>query len=334
MKIKKVIAIIPLIIGVLLLYGIISGNMEEWIHSVGSNVNTKKTVEHTYDVGVINNYKEAFDWYEGAVPYADVYDPDNKVGETYFYYGITVDETKWYTSCYNEDIKYNSEHKLTKKYSGMEKYNPDKLVNIGEEFERKYVCADSVINKVELLDTLSECDRRYYLCDGREGILPSLREDGTLNNPIIYDLQGNQLSNQKFKFVKVEISLSSKSEWVQEIQVVPKLHYFQNSNDILDDSGNEVHYYINSGDNGDVIYSFTGYPIYQDVGYFDNSLENSNSIDELHYPMRKGESITYNVIYVVPEEYINNAYLVFDDIGHTEEFSYNLTDTDIFKIIE
>lgn len=330
---KRMVAILPMIVGIILLYGIFSGNMEKWIHTFTSAGDSKKVSQKTYPIGVIENYREAFEWYAGAEPQAEVYDPDNKTGKPYLYYGQSVNETEWYEKCYAEDVEYNNSHKLSEKYIGTDKYNPDKIVGIGEQFMRKYMCVEGTVNEIDIVDSLNGCEEKYYLADGRIGILPSLNTDGMLENVEIKDIAGKQTDNQNLKFIKVQLTMKSNSEWVQEVQVTPKLGFFDEEDGILV-VDTQVIYTIQSGADGNVQCGYTGYPIYLDLGYYDSTLPDSKNIDEVHYPMRKGESVTYNVIYAIPEEYIDKAYLVFDDIGHQEEFTYNLTDITIIKVTE
>ena len=223
---KRMVAILPMIVGIILLYGIFSGNMEKWIHTFTSARDSKKVSQKTYPIGVIENYREAFEWYAGAEPQAEVYDPDNKTGKPYFYYGQSVNETEWYEKCYDEDVEYNNSHKLSEKYIGADKYNPDKIVGIGEQFIRKYMCAEGTVNKIDIVDALNGCEEKYYLTDGRIGILPSLNTDGMLENvEIIKGIAGKQTDNQNLKFIKVQLTMKSNSEWVQEVQVTPKLRF-------------------------------------------------------------------------------------------------------------
>ena len=329
--IKKVSAVIPIMVAVILLYGIFSGNIEDWIHQIKSTKSTNDSAGNTYPIGVIENYRTTFKWENSGEPYAEVYAPDNKIGKPYLYYGVSVDECNWLESCYDEDVEYNKSHKLSEKYLGANKYNPDKVVNVGEKFTRKYMCSECTINKIDTVESLLDCESRYYLSDGRLGILPGLNERGVLENMVIQDISGQNIQNQNLIFLNIQITVESKSEWVQEVMMIPKLKFLNIDNDVLIESNN-ICYCICSGNDRSVNYSYTGYPIYSDLGYFDSTLPDCEYIDEFHYPMRKGESVTYNVIYPIPEEYIDNAYLVFDDMGHQEEFTYNFTDITIVKV--
>lgn len=337
-KFKKAMSVIPLIIALILLFGIMNGDMQNWVNIFKSKLVTdkkaEKALEKTYPVGIIENYREAFIWADGRIPKAEIYDPDNKTGKPYPYYGISVNEGEWYGKCYDEDMEYNKSHKLNEKYIGAEKYNPDKLVVVGEKFDRKYMCVKNTIDSIEFIESLKECEERYYMSDGRV-IAPYLSDDYTLDDIVLkHSISGDRFENQKLLYIKVKITVESESEWVQEVCVVPRMRIMKQKDDILVRDDYSSGYDICSQKDGKSILGNTSFPVYSDLGYFDTTLPNWDKIDESHYPMRKGEKVTYNLVYVLPEEYADDAYLVYDDIGHQEEFTYNLTDISIIKIIQ
>lgn len=328
--IKKIIGFLPLIIGSILIYGIASGNIEGWINNLETDKKNEQSLATTYPVGVIENYKDAFEWYEGTVPVADVYDPDNKIKKSFPCYGYSVDEGNWYIKCNNEDLDYNKEHKLSEKYLGNLKYNPDKIVDIGETFDRKYLSAKSTIDNIEILDNLENVYEGYFTADGRSSVMPFLSENGSLENMQVYNRDGLLTENQNLKFVKITISLESFSEWVEELELAPELNVLKKEEDDLLVASDMLDYFIKI--NSEMTTLDSGHAIYIDLGFFDYTDPECEIIMETSYPMRKGEKITYSIMYVVPEAFLDDVYLVFNDRGNWVEYTYNLRDITIVKV--
>lgn len=325
-------------IAIILICEIINGNLKKWIISINHPGSNSSSIESYPANSVIKNYGSAFEWEEGMKPFADIYDPKNKTGQRYLYYGSSTISRNWINKCCNEDINYNQNHKLDAKYLGYNKFNPDKLVNIGETFSRKYVCVKNTVNSIQIIDSLKTCDSRYFTTAG-QGLRQYLSDNYILENTNIMDILDKTVNNQNICYVRIQITLESESEWVQEVVISPSLCFLEKNDDFLTVSPDfyctirpDNNPYVNI-----ITFNSSGVlPIYNDLGYFDTSLPNSEEIEQMTYPMRKGERVTYNLIYVLPAAYLDDAYLVYNDTctfcASLQDYTYNSKEVKIIKL--
>lgn len=347
--IKKVLSFFPLLIAIVLLYGAVTGKIEKQVENAKNKiVNTgsekEKAGEETYPPGKITSLKEAFEWEDYGIPKVDEYDPDNKISGGV--YGTSKAEVRYLREIKEYCEKYDAEHPLDERYKGLWKYNPDSLVKVGQEFEIHAMCLTIGIEDIELKDNIMDIDMRYVNPRGRKGVLPYIDESGKLDPGVLYEdiytggdvakeenWSRKEYDNNNVLFATVHLSVSGQSEWINEVhQLYPNMIFLNNEGDLLyNDSGCGSH--LHSSRDQNIPYGLGGV-FYDDLGFCD--FENCDPYFYGDYPIRKGETVEFNVMYAVPEVYLDKAYLIYgDDLGmHNDDTKYNCRDIKLVKLIE
>ncbi|MDE6232610.1 MAG: hypothetical protein K2M60_04585 [Lachnospiraceae bacterium] len=347
--IKKVLTFFPLLIAVVLLYGTVTGKIEKQVKNAKHKiVNTKsekeKAGEETYPPGKITSLKEAFEWEDFGIPAADEYDPDNKISGGV--YGKTKAEIKYMEELRKYEKKYDEEHPLEERYEGLWKYNPNRVLKVGQEFEVKSKCLTIIIEGIEFKENIKDIDMEYVNPNGRGCVLPYIDESGKMNPGVLYEdvligedpaKQENwsrkEYDNNNVIFAAVHLSVSGQSEWIQEVyQLYPDMVFLNRDGDLLyNDLGNlnRLH-----GSRGENIILGLGSVFYDDLGFYD--FENCNRYEYTSYPIRKGETVEFTVMYAVPEVSLDRAYLIYGDDSelYNENTRYNCRDITLVKLIE
>ena len=297
---------------IVLIYGIFSGDLESYMtrfkKAASSKENdTSSSVAKEYPPGeVIEDYVNAFDW--TIYPSEKSYDPNNK-SMKYNAYGISKDEEKYLKTLQNEVVKYDKEHPISDECKGSNKINPSCRFNIGQEVDIRQDSMKVTINSIDILEDVSALDEDYFLPEVRESnLVSSYDKSGNLMDGVkLFDCITNEpLDNQKLLFVKVNLTIKSYSNWVETIpDVSPSICFCEDNKQYI--SGIDG-YFAKNGDNVEG-YSFG--PMYFDLGsYSYTAYKEQNLMDySLSYPMRIGEEVTFNAVYVCPEQLIDKAYL-------------------------
>ena len=288
---------------------------------------------------VIENYDTLFEWYNGKTPKVNTYNTTAQKSREYLAYGISMDEYDYLKKCYDEDVANNNDNPLTDKYAGHGKYNKDKVLAGSEMFSRKYMLAFSRFTSTEFCDKFPfDVDDRYLMENTRSLIMDNLSDDRReINNIEVYNASTGELcENQKVYYAFVQIGLEGRSNWVQDVLVAPRLSYLKDDGDVLAEYDSPVYISVNgerlSGDK---------YGVYiesmKDDGttFYDYSDEACrNSVPQCHCPLRIGESSGFYVIYLIPEAYLEDAYLVYNDLEEYEnvDYTYNLLDVAIYDL--
>lgn len=320
--IKKILYILPLLLGCAVIYGICSGKLGNKIKDVRNAIDegkNKRTEDHkkngntSYPPGKIS-LKGTFKWY--IEPGVDKYDPEHKLPKNGIY-GITIDEHDWWEQCAKELQEYNNNHPLSSAQAGEAKYNHGQVVSAGETFELKCDHLTGVFKNITVSSQLSDVEDQYFLHNNAEEIRSCLDAEGNLGEMMITRKSMSEDNNivteevaSKVYFVTAEITLKSSCEWVQESGIVPKIQYLIDNGDVITPVSNVI--FIPEGDQ---VSGFNDVALYYDLGFYDFS--EPGNINEIvyNYPMRKNEEITFKVGYIIPEEFLDNAYLYYGDSG-------------------
>lgn len=288
---------------------------------------------------VIENYDTLFEWYNGKTPKVNTYNTTAQKSREYLAYGISMDEYDYLKKCYDEDVANNNDNPLTNKYAGHGKYNKDKVLAGSEMFSRKYMSAFSCFNSTEFGDKFPfDVDDRYLMENTRSLIMDNLSDDRrVINNIEVYNASTGELcENQKVYYAFVQIGLEGRSNWVQDVLVAPRLSYLKDEGDILAEYDSPVYISINGERlSGDEYGVYIGRMTDNGTTFYDYSDEACrNSVPQCHCPLRIGESSGFYVIYLIPEAYLEDAYLVYNDLEEYEnvDYTYNLLDVAIYDL--
>ncbi|MDE5781074.1 MAG: hypothetical protein K2I03_06305, partial [Lachnospiraceae bacterium] len=113
-------------------------------------------------------------------------------------------------------------------------------------------------------------------------------------------------------------------------QLYPNLTFLNNEGDYLyNDIDNPI---IVHGSKSEKIQFGLGSVFYDDLGFYD--FENCNSYEYTSYPIRKGETVEFTVMYAVPEVHLDRAYLMYRDTQLRNENAYNYQELTLIKLIE
>ena len=156
-----------------------------------------------------------------------------------------------------------------------------------------------------------------------------------MNPGVLYEDVGNdgsyrrqEFDNGNIKFASVHLSVSGYSEWIQEVDVLyPGMIFLNDEGDLLSDNLNCVR-----GSKSEDIVLGLGCAFYDDLGFYD--FDTCLRYVYTSYPIRKGETVEFTVMYTVPEVYIDKAYLLYYDAGYPVENPYNYQDLTLIKLIQ
>lgn len=330
---KKIISVVPIFFAVMLLYGAFSGKLQNMI----TNTKTKleEQFEETTSVQVSEDGKIQLDdnWKWDRAPIVNEYDPNNKI-VGYFTYGITVSEMKHREECGFKQINYNKTHVIPEKYIGCGVYRRDEVINEGVEFANNYYLLKAKYENVEICEDIRQLKEEYF-AENKKYIIDRINNDGSIKEQYIIKTDCTTGEEErilsKLMLVNINITVSSESEWVYQYYMVPQLKYLEKKGESLVDieAIHEIAYYYED----DELECYTLLPAYYDLGFYDFS--DYGEENPFTYPMRKGESVTFKVGYLVPEMLLDKAYLVYDPMcsSATDE-SYNAQDRVLFKLYD
>lgn len=330
--IKHIIHILPIIIAAILLYGAVTGKITKII-SYTKNVTKDKSDDITEEetvslppgkINLIDNFR----W--TSKPMVDEYDPDNR--QKFQVYGETVMEGEWNKKCEKELEKYRENIDLPKEKQGYV-FNTDIVKNIGEEFElikskRKVTITNVTVN--EVVDE-KYLDKEKLLVDFDE-FKGFLNEDGRFSGCNIRWFENNKKKNKendvKLYWVVADINVKAESEWVDCGDIVPSLEYLYKDDDVMRLADKS---YMMEGEWENQIGEDSGV-VYVDLGLYDFSDINQRI---LGYPMRKGDQVTFQAAYVIPEEMLDYAYLWYEcpDGGNEENVHVDDYYTNIYDVL-
>jgi hypothetical protein len=244
-----------------------------------------------YPKGKLENLEKLYDWIEA--PEADEYDPDNKIAIN-CYYGRTVDEAYFQDDLEKELMNYDKDNVLSEELSGQGIYNPDNVYAIGDEFELKPENIKGKITKSDKNVLIEDLESEYFV-NGKEKVNANMEKEGMC-------------------LISADISLESSAEWVKETEITPVLIYLENKGEYYRQIDWETVY-------GEDAENYSQYPEYYDLGFYQLNT-NDTEINCFLYPMRKEETVSFKVGYLVPDEYLDNAYLYYrfygsDDIDNS-----------------
>lgn len=199
-------------------------------------------------------------------------------------YGHTTHEAEIRGSSYKKVYYYDKEHELPENMQGQGIFNKEIAYQVGEDFELKEEQLTGRVNNVKVSENILEFEQQYFF-------------DA---NSVNENLNGNKV------LMTADIELNSSSNWVTESDIVPTVIYLADNGEYLTeiDDGLEEH----------------ARPVYYDLGFYDlNTNENC-----FLYPMRKEESVSFKVGYLVDKDKLDNVYIYYradasDDINN----SYN-----------
>lgn len=340
---KRILYAIPLMIGIVLIYGIFSGKLDERVNRAKAKLDEKKTdtVQNDTSPGDVEGggtgetslpegkiaLKENFMW--EIPPRVDEYDPENKISGNYVY-GSTLEEQQYKTKCGKEQNDIDMKEKIPAELKGDQIFNKEKMIQWGETFEIKYNQLTCKYDNPVIRDDLAGLDEKYYSYD-KELLLDKLDADGKLQNVSIWEWnEDREHTNVRVKLVMFDITITPHSNWVTECEVVPELLYLEEKNGALFSIDDEKKYYNRSGE----LHVIHDRPIYYDLGLYD--FETAGINEDIYYcPMRKGEIINFTVGYLVPEELLDYAYVVYNpDCHRATDYSYNTRDIAIKKLMD
>ena len=334
--IRRIIYITPLLMGVMLIYGIFTGELEKKVNEVKLKIDERKASsdkkEDTYNKrdneeatlpdGKIS-IKENFTW--DIPPRVDEYDPDNKLPGNYMY-GYTKEEIQYQEKLGYKQCEYDEKVKLPEELKGHNIFNKEKMIEFGEEFEIKFNKLKCKYENLIIREDFLGLDKEYYSYD-KEILLSKLDADGKLQNVSLWK-DNQEIKNVDVKLVMFDVAIVPSSEWVTECEVVPWIYYLQEKNGALVEL--DSFYYREHGELGVV----EDRPIYFDLGLYDFDTAGINDMI-YHCPMRKGETVTFTVGYLIPEELMDNAYIIYNtDCWPATDYSYNTKDIAILKITD
>lgn len=239
-----------------------------------------------YEPGYLKDLKMKFEWSE--FPEVKDYDPDNKVAKNGCY-GYTTAEGNERGGISKEVDFYDRDHELPVHLQGKGIYNKEIVYQKGENFELKSERLTGKADNVKIADDVLDLEEEFFF------------DIDKVNEA----LKNNQV------LVTVDIELTSSSNWVVESDIVPTLIYLSDNGDCLK--------VIEEGMNEEGIYE-EARPVYYDLGFYDLDTEENCFL----YPMRREESVSFKVGYLVDKDKMDNAYFHYDTYAteHIEN-SYN-----------
>lgn len=330
----------------------ISNNIESETKPDTDKKETESTILGADIKPLLENYSELFEWCDGKKPIVDTYDAEKQKKREYLAYGVSVDEYKYRKKIYENEIAADKASSLDSAYYGNGKYSKDKMFVLGEEIDRKYMSCKTNIASIAFNNKIIfNIEDKYFLEATRNQILDNVKRDyetvngeqvsnsATVENMQVYDLTTGKLcANQKIYYVMLNITINSNSNWVQDTLIAPKLVYLQKKDDMLETYANPPVYIeingkkLTKSEYG--IYNFAA-SNYDKIIYYDYDDEACrDSVPQCHSPIRKGESVSAIVYYLVPEAYLEDAYFMYSDIEEFEEIqnTYNFSEVSIVSL--
>lgn len=325
----KVLYILPVLLVGVLVFGIYTGKTESVNGAIENGTEVKGSKEEEENelnpLGVIS-LADTFEWY--TEPGTGVYDPQNKIAKNGIY-GITVDEQEWFRGCAEKQKQYNDNHPLAGEQKGNESYNQESVVKVGEKFELEREHLTGKVMNVTVSTQITEKEKQYFVGNNGEMLKEYMDTEGNLlsipvtrrylsdNNEII-----TEITEEKAYFVTAEITLESSCDWVQESTIVPQIKYLEDYGDVVG-----VDYEAPVPFTGEFISKFNDRALYYDLGFHDISTPEAGNI--YAYPMRKKEEVTFKAGYIIPEDFLELAYLSYDGSPDMGEQEYN----DIYGVL-
>lgn len=333
--IKKVAFILPLIIGIVLAYCSFSGKLDNLIKNAKEKAeevledDNDEVIHVQADENGVISLGDNWEW--DIKPSVDEYDCNNKIAKN-LVYGITVAEMKHRQKCYDEQTTYNENNNIPDNLKIDGVYRKDEVIEEGEEFVNNFYLIKGKYDNVRFCEDIGELDAQYFgKC--KNYLMNNIDENGKIKDTIL--VEHADLNREEkdvvtgLNLITLDITITSESEWVYEYWITPTLVMLKEKNDVLlySESVDNKGYYFKE----DELEEYTYNPVYLDLGLYDMS--NHGNETPYLYPMRKGESITFKVGYLVPDVVLDNAYLKFDPMctSATEE-SYNAQDRILFKL--
>ena len=330
---KKTVYIIPLIAGIFVMYGALSGNLQKEIYSVKDKyeeivlINKKDNnneTEKEIPTGKINLYEWFDNW--SMKPSVETYDPENKIGFNDVY-GMTYEEYSYRNEMYREQDKITSFMDIPSEYRGSGILNKEKILDWDTYFKIKFNQATYEYSNLVIRDDFNGLDSDYYN-EEKYKLLSMLDENEKLTGATMVNWETDEIiTDVECKLLMFDITITPQSDWVTEAVSVPELKFLKAKGDALE-------YFYKYYTKHSELNIVAEYPIYYDLGLYDAE---TAGVDENIYvcPMRKGEVIKFRVGYIVPLELINYAYFVFNPNCYTAtDFSYATDDIAIFKVTE
>ncbi|MBQ3545116.1 MAG: hypothetical protein IJA34_09045 [Lachnospiraceae bacterium] len=186
-------------------------------------------------------------------------------------YGYTTAEADEEGLISKEVYYYDKEHELPIELQGQGIFNKEVVYQSGSEFELKEEGLLGKVENIKVQEDISEYDEKYFF------------DVNSVNE---------KLKNNKV-FVTADIELKSSTNWVTESDVVPKLIYLSDNGEYLKEIDDGVEGYAR--------------PDYYDLGFYDLDTEENCFL----YPMRRGESVSFKVGYIVDRDKMDNAYMYY-----------------------
>ena len=346
--IKKVIYIIPLAIGILLIIGIATGKLDksidkakEYVKEIKEDSADKESIDDTKNsikdipAGKIN-LMEYFSWIDE--PKVKVFDPENRIIERTPVYGLSKELLE-------KQEDYNKSNPIPEKLKGAGIYNKERLLEYGEPYYVEAIKTTVTYSNFEVRDNFAGLDSKYfteYDID-REEFVKKLDADGKLSNCCYYKYYGGpnsindvKVENVDYRLVMFDINLKCDCEWVVETDVVPFIYYLEEeeTGKALIEVSPRIYGERGKGNGNVDIANIV--PKYFDI--VENMPELDEDIDPRFYPMRKGDDITFRVGYIVPVDYMDKAYLVYDtnytNYSTGSQESYNTQNYILMKLIQ
>lgn len=317
--IKKILSFLPLVIGGIIIWGLASGRIEDAVNPKDKVTEKDTTIDKVYKNGRLQ-LKESYKWI--TEPDAEEYASDYKEPGIEKY-GLTVNQNEWENQCYSELNSYIKKCELTDKQKGENRYNKDYIVQINEEFDLKFLHLKGKVTNIEIRNNVNDDEIDGFIRCGKEDITEYLDSDGSLKDMTVvekYMSDDNKIVEEKNQhkmcFIKLSITLDSYSDWVQNSTITPYVMYLEDNGEALQPIGTDFNkgYYFYG-----VASEMYGAPLYYDVDFYDNYKFPEQII--FQYPMMNGESISFNVGYIVPEDMLDNVYFMYGT-GTTTEFDY------------
>lgn len=325
----KLLYILPLLLVGALVFCIHTGKIESVKGAMENRRDDKqkgKTEEYEPNPPGTISLADMFEWH--TEPGTEVYDPYNKIAKNGIY-GITVDEREWFRRCAEKQQRYSVNHPLDGEQKGSESYNPERVVRIGKKFELVREHLTGEVKNITISTQITEEEKQYFVGNNGEMLKEYMDTEGNLlkipvtrrylsdNNEII-----TEITEEKAYFVTAEITLESSCDWVQESTVVPKIKYLKDYGEVLG-----VDYEAPVPFTGEFISKFNDRALYYDLGFYDLSTPEVGNI--YAYPMRKKEEVTFKAGYIIPEDFLELAYLSYDGSPDLGEQKYN----DIYGVL-
>lgn len=332
--IKKILYFLPFIIALIILYGTISGKTDKIIARFLKDDNKNDVFDYNDDISIVYeegkiDLKKSFKFY--IEPSEDYYDTENKVAKSNAY-GITKNETVFKDKYGKKLVDYDARNSLDATQKGNDKYNKDCVKNIGEEIDIEFYHVKARVYDVSVSSKITKEDLDKFLPEYEDIVNYIGDDDKILPMNIIKkkgDEEGNLISETESMdicYVTAKITYNSYSEWIQNTQLAPSLVYLNEFDNRLEAYGIDdgFGYYSESK----LIKFDSSYYVSFSPWFYDYEKQKNETCSL--YPMIKGEEYTIEIGYLVPKDYLDDAYLLFSQINM--ENSYNNIGNSLVKL--